>query len=510
MYNVFLVDDEPFITEGLEDLMDWASFELKIVGSALDGREALEALKQTPVDLLITDISMPEMTGLELIRRVREFRPELKVVILSGFNEFDYLKEGMKLGIENYLLKPINVEELEATLEGVTEKLRRAEREERFDAFGARIIRDNVLHRWLTGQISQAEFAERAGLMGLTFRHPQLAVLILRSETSGDELARLAEEVLEDEADCVVFRDMDGDAAVVVPLAESEGRERLLGAARKLEERLGDAGLRIGMGSVGSLPQHGPSSRAEAKKALEYALVDPERRLFEYAPPAASGGAAETAPAAGPTRADLGREYARLVLARDRDELARRIGEDFAELSRAEGMTPSELQNLALGVCADFRAVLREVKREEDGEPLLQMLERIRAASHMEELIEAVRRAAEETVGLLSRDNRSPVIQQVLGHIAAHYGEELSLKMLGSQYHIHPVYLGQLFHKETGETFTDYLNKYRIERAKEKLRTTSQKVQDISRSVGYWETGYFYKQFRKYVGISPMEYKALQ
>ncbi len=509
MYNVFLVDDEPFITEGLEDLIDWASFGLKVVGSALDGREALEALRQAPVDLLITDISMPEMTGLELIRHAREFKPELKVIVLSGFNEFDYLKEGMKLGIENYLLKPINVEELESTLEGVTEKLRRAEREEKFDAFGARIIRDNVLHRWLTGQISQAEFAERAGLMGMTFRHPRLAVLILRAEQGGDELARRAEEILGDEADCVVFRDMDGDAAVVVPLAEGEGRERLLSVAKKLEERLGDAGLRIGAGGAGPLPQHGPASRAEAKKALEYALVDPERRLFEYAPPA-EGGAAESAAAAGPARANLGREYARLVLARDQGELARRIGEDFAELSRAEGMTPGELQNLALGVCADFRAVLREVKREDDGEPLLQMLERIRAASHMEELIEAVRRAAEETVGLLSRDNRSPVIQQVLGHIAAHYGEELSLKMLGSQYHIHPVYLGQLFHKETGETFTDYLNKYRIERAKEKLRTTSQKVQDISRSVGYWETGYFYKQFRKYVGISPMEYKALQ
>lgn len=505
MYKVFLVDDEPFIIEGLIDIIDWASFGLEVVGSALDGREALEALREAPADLLLTDISMPEMTGLELIRDVREFRPELKVIVLSGFNEFDYLKEGMRLGIENYLLKPINVEELEATLFNVTEKLRRAEREERFDVFGARIIRDNVLHRWLTGQISQAEFDERAGLLGLHFGHTGLGVLILRSDENGEDLSRRAEEALKDEADCIVFRDMDGDAAVVMTLAEQDDGERLLDTARKLEERLGEAELRIGIGSPGPLPQHGPTSRSEAKKALEYALVDPKRRLFRHAPPA------ETLPGEGSgiARADLGREYSRLVLARDREGLMKRIGEDMAAISRAEGMTPEELQNIALSVCADLRSVLREVKREDDGEPFLQVLERIRSASHMEELVEAVQRAAEETVGMLNHDTRSPVVQQVLGHIAAHYGEELSLKMLGSQYHVHPVYLGQLFHKETGETFTDYLNKYRIERAKEKLRTTSHKVQDISRSVGYWETGYFYKQFRKYVGISPTEYKTL-
>lgn len=507
MYKVFLVDDEPFIIEGLMDIIDWASFGLEVVGSALDGREALEALRDTPADLLLTDISMPEMTGLELIRRVREFRPELKVIVLSGFNEFDYLKEGMRLGIENYLLKPINVEELEATLANVTEKLRRAEREERFGVFGARIIRDNVLHRWLTDQISQAEFDERAGLLGLHFGHTSLGVLILRSADRSEELPRRAEEALQGEADCIVFRDMDGDAAVVVTLAAHEDEEKLTNIARRLEERLREDGLRIGIGGAGPLPQHGPVSRSEAKKALEYALVDPERRLFRYAPPADASSAADVS---GTLRADLGREYGRLVLARDREGLTKRIGEDMAAISKAEGMTPEELQDIALGVCADFRAVLREVKREDDGEPFLQVLERIRTATHMEELVEAVRRAAEETVGMLNRDTRSPVVQQVLGHVAAHYGEELSLKMLGSQYHVHPVYLGQLFHKETGETFTDYLNKYRIERAKEKLRTTSHKVQDISRSVGYWETGYFYKQFRKYVGISPTEYKTLQ
>jgi two-component system, response regulator YesN len=81
--------------------------------------------------------------------------------------------------------------------------------------------------------------------------------------------------------------------------------------------------------------------------------------------------------------------------------------------------------------------------------------------------------------------------------------------VLGAQYHIHPVYLGHLFHKETGENFTEYINRYRIERAKELLRNSSTKVQDIAKNVGYWETGYFYKQFKKFVGVSPRDFRGM-
>lgn len=167
MYKVFIVDDEPFIIEGLYDILDWASFGLEIVGHAENGRQALEALASIPADLLITDISMPVMDGLSLIAEARKLHQELKVIILSGFNEFDYLKEGMKLGIENYLLKPINVEELESTLRNTVEKMNSMKSDELYDAFDMQILKDNTLYRWLTGQIGEAEFRERPICWGL-------------------------------------------------------------------------------------------------------------------------------------------------------------------------------------------------------------------------------------------------------------------------------------------------------------------------------------------------------
>ena len=108
--------------------MDWSKYGIEVVGHAENGRQALEKMAVVPVDILITDISMPVMTGLELIEGARKLNRNLKVIILSGFDDFAYLKEGMRLGIENYLLKPINLKELEETIASTTDKMNKSRR----------------------------------------------------------------------------------------------------------------------------------------------------------------------------------------------------------------------------------------------------------------------------------------------------------------------------------------------------------------------------------------------
>ncbi|MDG0793017.1 response regulator [Cohnella ginsengisoli] len=187
MYNVFIVDDEPFIIEGLIDSIDWPDFGLEVVGSAENGEEALRRIGQTPVDLLITDISMPRMNGLDLIRAARQSRPDLKAIILSGFNEFDYLKEGMRLGIENYLLKPINVKELHDTLSNAVEKLNSTGANALLSPYDVQIMKDNTLYRWICSRISEAEFNERAALLGITLTEPYGVIALARLPSAGAE-----------------------------------------------------------------------------------------------------------------------------------------------------------------------------------------------------------------------------------------------------------------------------------------------------------------------------------
>lgn len=514
MYKVFIVDDEPFIIEGLIDSIDWPAFGLEVVGSAENGEEALRRIGQTPVDLLITDISMPRMNGLDLIRAARESRPDLKAVILSGFNEFDYLKEGMRLGIENYLLKPINVKELHDTLSNAVEKLNSVHADAPLSPYDVQIMKDNTLYRWIGGRISEAEFNERAALLGIALTEPYGVIALARlpsadPEAQEDAFERVA-RAFEGSASASAypFRDMDGDIVIVagLPSAEEAGKQELV---QKLLPLLGQAeagpgeAARLSLGGVHPLRTDMASSYREAKKAQEYFMIYPEREWIDYAE-------TETFKEAESSEFPIDWEACRkLLVARDKEGLAAAIEADLEKLRRREGVAPSYLHEVAVELIVRFKMELKAIKHSDETEMFSQGFAQANEASDYAELAGALRSVAERCVDSLVKDSRSPVVLQVLEEIRRHYADELSLKQLGARYHIHPVYLGQLFQKETGESFTEYINKYRIEQAKRLPKSSPLKVHDIARQAGYWETGYFYKQFKKYVGISPTEFKGL-
>ncbi|CAH1201472.1 Regulator of RpoS [Paenibacillus sp. JJ-223] len=508
MYNVCIVDDEPFIIEGLYDLVDWPAFGLQIVGHASHGKAALDVLAEQRVDILVTDISMPVMDGLELIREARRLQPELKVIILSGFNEFEYLKEGMKLGIENYLLKPINVEELESTLRNAVSKLHHVSAADTpYDAYGMQILKDNIFHRWLNGQIAIREFEERTRTMNLSLPASHFAVAILRAKGEESGLFARTVEQLANEEHLHTFRDQDGDVVVIANLNETQAAQQaFVNRMTELSERLirTHPSLLIGAGSLVAGLDQASTSYQEAKRALQYVMIYPELRVIDHAQLAAAHVSAE----GGRSSFSLDwKEYAKLMLARNTMQLADTIRADFEHYR--ERATPAVLRSTALELVIRFKMELESIRHAEELPLFEQALRRITESETFDDLVSALQQVGTEAIRCLQQDMKNPIVAQVLQHIDEHYAEELSLKLLGAKYHLHPVYLGQLFQKETGETFAEYINKYRIERAKEQLRSSNRKVHEIARNVGYWETGYFYKQFRKYVGISPTDFKVM-
>lgn len=505
MYNVFIVDDEPFIIEGLYDIVDWADFGMEIVGQAGNGKEALEAMASLRVDMLITDISMPQMNGLDLIRSVRETQPDLKVIILSGYDEFGYLKEGMALGIENYLLKPINLQEFKSTLRTTAEKLDASRAEYALNTQSISILRDNIMHRWLRGQIDPLEFQERADFLGITVDKPLMQAALLRTPHASAEVFASVLESLSGVNGIIPFQDMDGDIVLLHLLSEYQrGKEEAEAVHDKLLKALARyQPLRLSVGSVQVTEEQPCLSYTHAKRAQEYFMLFPEVSVIRYEELQVSGDAA-----------NLGltlqwEEDLKLIMAKDKPGLLKRIDEYFAELRGREGITPDLIQDIATEWLIRFKMQLQEIRHTEEPEFFKEGIGRLRTTASIADWANVLKEAAAYTIDSLVRDVKSPVVQQVLNHIHQHYSEDLSLKTLGIQYNIHPVYLGQLFHKEVGESFTEHINKYRIERAKEQLRTSPLKVHEIARNVGYWETGYFYKQFKKHVGISPTEYKGL-
>lgn len=505
MFRVFIVDDEPFIVEGLYDIIDWAEAGLEIVGNASNGQKALEALQETSVDILLTDISMPVMNGLDLIRHARVRHPDLKVIVLSGFDEFTYLKEGMMLGIENYLLKPINIKELKATLLNTVEKLNSFKETRLVQAYNKQILKDNTLQRWLTHQMAPTEFYERADLLGINLDCSFMAVSIIRIESDAAEVFETLSQRVEAYDWLTSFYDMDGDIVLLATMNDVDrGRIELKDMLRLIQVDLHEHLLRITVGSVEHLLDHTGESYASAKKAQEYFWVYPELYMIDVS---------ELEFHAGHPKVDFSlidwSSYAKLIVGKDQENLRLQIQNDFKRIQALPGITPQDFQDIAFEMVIHFKMELKAIRHTEDQDVYNQAFQQIRSSVTLDDLEKAILEVAEMTVGLLISDVRSPIVQQVLKYIHESYADELSLKMLGAHYHIHPVYLGQLFHKEINESFTEYINRYRIEKAKELLKTTTLKVHVIAKDVGYWEVGYFYKQFKKYVGISPTDYRGL-
>jgi two-component system, response regulator YesN len=445
------------------------------------------------------------MNGLELIRSVREFSPNLKVIVLSGYNEFEYLRQGMRLGIENYLLKPINIEELEATLNNTVNKLNTSKAERLFSEYDIRIITDNVLHRWLTKRIATNEFVERAALLQMEMDKPYVRIAVIRTDRLFEPVYGMIGELAEKDKSVIPFCDIDGDIVIVFTMDDPE-REK--GKAADLLDVVRNAfgessSIRISLGTVETLMEFAPRSYANAKRAQEYFLLLPETGLMEY-DRILGGQRAITAEF--PLDWE---EYAKWILTKNKEKLFAKIDDDFGRIRKLEGATPQYVQGIAIELLIRFKMELQNIKHADQPDLYKDGFDKVRQAVTIDELVGIIKEVAALTVDSLIRDVKSPVIQLIQSHIHERYAGTLSLKSLGQQYNIHPVYLGHLFQKETNETFTDYINKYRIEKAKEMLRETRLKVHEIANKVGYWETGYFYKQFKKYVGISPTDYKGL-
>jgi len=315
------------------------------------------------------------------------------------------------------------------------------------------------------------------------------------------ELRRRAEEQA---GPCVGFRNTEGDT-VVVWTTERREDGRLAASAFASALSVGSEGrYRL---SIGTTEETGHESRSyeSARRAQQLHLLLDRSEIADYEKMLPD-------PEYGAATASVDWEaYGRELLAQDAERLRETIENDFNRLRATEGAVPGQLRGLAVEIMVRLKMELDGMNRSGVSPDALfqSRIELALRASDLEALLKVVKETATLAIEELGREDRSPVVRQVLLHIERHYAEDMTLKLLGHKYNIHPVYLGKLFHQETGSTFTDYFNRFRILQAKKLLKETPLKVHEVARQVGYWESGYFHKQFKKIVGISPAEFKAL-
>lgn len=494
-----LVDDEPLITKGLKAIIDWEDYGFEVVHIAENGEEALLYLKENHIDLLVTDIMMPKISGLELIKRAKAGQVNLKCIILSGYQEFDYVKQGMRLGIENYLLKPVDEEELIRTIQGVSQKLYTDLEDRHNPEFNT--LKDNTLWRLLIGEIGKGDWQERLALYDMDLEKPRYGVSILHFVRCNDlKLSKRVRNHIEMNFAATCLYNPDQELMIIF---EVENGAELIQANNELKIYLdsvhhesGD--YYISMGDAVSLMEDLEVSYLTARDLSLFQIALKPNQIIS-------------------DDLNIDKQHLLKVQLEHKNDLAKSVlksKDDVIDGIESYYESFYEVSSFVSHIVfrkytIDLISYIHHSAQVDKYYSHTTAIERLMYATDIPQIGTILYDYCDDLLKIIQNKDttRSPIIQDVLEYMHANYHEELSLKTLSQRFFVNPIYLGQLFQKELGMVFSEYINHYRLEKAKELLKSTHKRAGDIGKLVGYADTTYFYKQFKRHVGATPTEWR---
>ncbi len=535
--KVFLVEDEMVIRRGIKNSIDWEKEGYIFCGEASDGELAYPMIIKEKPDILITDIRMPFMDGLELCKLVKKELPNIKILILSGYDEFDYAKEAIRLGVTEYLLKPISSGKLLEALNGVSESIRREKEDKDLVRKYMEEMRENTEHekqkffeQMIAGNLSMADALETGKKYEMNLSAGMYNLLLFRftlgeeNRKSGELLgeAEYAIEKLTERLEYVFEfqRGVEGWAFLLMADNEEQMSERVKELSKDLEEIMKNYSTITYFGGIGQ-----PVARL---RELEESFREAERALA----------------------ARFTMELNRIIsvedirMAQNVDTLDDIEITSFGEIEKTRTMLEKFLNNGAEDEIDEFVDVyINELPEENlksvlmrqyiimdayivmmsfcekiegiEGEMQAQSEElknSMKTIQTLEEIKNYIRMLLKKIIGVrdtISGRRYSDIIEIAKDQIRKTYmSDEISLNTIAAEVGMSPSYFSSIFSKEMGKTFVEYLTEIRMDRAKELLMCSSMKTSEIGYEVGYKDPHYFSYIFKKTQNCTPKEFRA--
>lgn len=513
--NVLIVDDEVIIRTGLASVISWGELGLNLLPPAASAEEALERLATERPDILITDIRMNGKTGLELAEEAAGLLPGLEVIILSGYGDFAYTQQAIRQGVGDYLLKTSKPEEIIRTVLQAKRRLLERRAENSRAQRQAREERRRQLYKW----VIEGEASALSVLSDPEYRAKEVSgssgdrqVLILSAdgwgqEDDADSLLRFAvQNMLEDllpGAAVLIHQSQIVCVTASFPGELESGGGRFKGLLERMENLL-NCRLRLASGAVVNDPDQVHRSYVTAAAAFAYRDLLPGRKLLDYREIADRKG--------GRTVLTQEEENGLGSILLEQDPMALRAWTHRLadELAKDPECTPESyqacLQSAAVAAHRWLERTLRALGKERAArfEPWLQ--QHVEGAKLKEELFRHLHAVMTLYHGRLGEGQASHV-QRAKAYMESCSAEELSLQQVAAYVHLHPGHLSELFKKETGSTFGDYVTALRMRRAMELLAVSPAKVSEIAGLIGYEDVKYFSRLFKKHTGKTPSEFR---
>jgi len=516
MYSLLVVDDEKHYTDSLADTIPWAAHGIGSVWKAYSASQALKLIDERPVDILLTDIRMPVMSGLELIEEARRRKPGIQCLLLTGHADFGFAKKAIELQALDYLLKPVKDEQLVATVRNAVTQLEK----ERRQLQAHTVYRDNLLQlkgsllfQCLQRTIAEEPLKEKLWQYDIPIAVGGSAVLCLvqlgEPFASYDlhscsllqfAAANIMEELLKDRYELWFASDEDGSIAMLIfdhtgaPVDLGWVGDRVEQFRR--ETRLYLKGeIAVALGGECCFPAELHAAYLRAKSGLTLPAPEAASRQGEeqsvmkklYEPPL----------------------LANLLETGQWEEAERKLRSVLVLL---RGSGPGLLRDVYFYLSSAFLYLTHK-----HGKSLTEMMGadnavyiRGKSILHVDQLekwafgtLDGFRRLSADE----SEDHNEAVVKRTQQYISANLDKDLSLAMLANQVYLHPNHLSKLFKQATGATISHYIYEERMRLASQLLKRTEDKVYHIGLKVGYPNTNWFIKKFREYFNLTPQEYR---
>lgn len=484
MYTVFIVDDEPWVAYGIKALIDWESHGFTVIGEAHNGLSALETIMEKKPDLVLSDIRMPGLDGLELLEHIRQHDLPCKVILISGYSEFEYAQKAIRLGAFDYLLKQVDKNKLTVTLTRLKkdlEKERKAQKsldlflDDLFDIFEP--DRKMKIHNFLASR-------------GIAFEYPHYRFVSCLYE--GSSVSDADEEAAE-VADMRYLRFRTGQNKVSFLINYDESKHPV-GLLNFISDHLSDASF-IGISGIGVFSASIAKLYQESDIALFSSFIRPGDRIIEYK---------QSDHAADLTRMILQIE---LAIKEQKPELLNRWLDELCGECRERQLQIDQiswLYNQIVSLIYKYfskNEVIYEIE-------YLTYYQIFRHYSLIERMFDRLK----EMFGQQSGEElhiSNEMVKKIIDDIDTSFTEDIMLGALSRKFNLSLGYLSSLIKKETGTTYSEYVINKRLNLAKELLQDSSLTIHEIVERVGYKDYFHFNKLFKKHYGITPSKYRKM-
>lgn len=516
MLKVFLVEDESIMREGLRDNIPWEQFGYSFVGEASDGEMALPLIRKHKPDVLITDIKMPFMDGLELAGIVAKELPSTKIVIISGYDDFEYARQAIRIGVDQYLLKPITRSALQEVLTGIAEKIENEKEQtadlrkfqEEYQEY-EQLAKRHFFEKIFSRQLSFQEIYDEAAKQSLNLNAERYAVSLVYFSNNQEELVRYFYRFRE----YIIFR-WNIDIYCILVLCESDAIESMIERLKQNVERIAgekeDTQWYVAVSNVVERLSMVPDCYNEANSIISYRFLLPDRHILTK--DVLEVGREREDGYVEPDLEKIDPDIVKGFLAQGRvDEIEAFVTGYLSGLSNA--MKSSLFKNyLLLNVRFATLAFAEAIGINKDEFVSGLNEETLTQMSPSDSAIrDYIIRLFEHAMKLRDEENAASskvMLKRVIAFIDENYANEsMSLNEAAAAGNVSPAYLSAVFSSEMDLTFVEYVTKKRMEAAKKLLKTTRLHTNEIAAKVGYKDQHYFSVVFKKTVGMSPREYR---